>query len=141
MRIHNISLEIFDMFLKNFEIFRKIFLITPKKYFLSELKKSWNITSMQKIVSFRLVRFSERFRHSAARQVQICVFVNVFLRNLQIWEHMILTSELLCCPKPNPLPEIYQRNNDLYASNLIKSRNEHFFKITFLKSHCAQRGF
>ena len=45
---------------------RKIFLTPKKKYFSSELKKNGNIVSMQKIDSFRLVRFSERFRHSTA---------------------------------------------------------------------------
>ena len=46
--------------------FWKIFLTPKKNIFLRSWKKNRDITSMQKIVSFRLVRFSERFRHSAA---------------------------------------------------------------------------
>ena len=38
-----------------------------KKYFFSELEKKWSITSMQNFVCSRLMRFSERFRHSLMR--------------------------------------------------------------------------
>ena len=50
------------------DFFRKIFLIPKKNKIGWSWKKSWYIVSMQKIHSFRLVRFSERFWHSAARQ-------------------------------------------------------------------------
>ena len=44
----------------------KYFWPRKKKYFFEHEKKSRGIASMQKIHSFRLVRFSERFRHSDA---------------------------------------------------------------------------
>ena len=47
-------------------IFENIFSSRKKIFFGWSWKKGWYIVSMQKIDSFRLVRFSERFRHSAA---------------------------------------------------------------------------
>ena len=46
--------------------FEKYFWSRKNIFFFEVEKKSRSIASMQKIHSFRLVRFSERFRHSAA---------------------------------------------------------------------------
>ena len=54
------------IFLADF-FFEKYFWTRKKIFFGWSWKISWFITSMQKIDSFRLVRFSERFRHSVAR--------------------------------------------------------------------------
>ena len=63
LKIFIFFIDIFDFF-ENFSDFCSIFFSIENRFLFSQLKKSWDIVSMQKSHSFRMVIIPGRSRHS-----------------------------------------------------------------------------